>query len=252
MPTSPHQTPQPRIRSYVLRQGRITAAQRAALDRLMPQFGLLPNVPLTPQEAFGRRAPLFLEIGFGNGEALLQMAEEQPAHDFLGIEVHAPGVGHVLLELERREIPNVRVLRGDAIEILEHAIPEGRLDGLMLFFPDPWPKKKHHKRRIFDAGFVRLAVSRLRMNGFLHAATDWEDYAEQMLAVAERCRHLENCAMAGGFSPRPAHRPQTRFERRGIALGHPVRDILFRRNEQQALAGHDPSQAPERSTNSPP
>lgn len=218
----------------------------------MPQFGLAPDIPLAPQEAFGRRAPLFLEIGFGNGEALLQMAEEQRAHDFLGIEVHAPGVGHVLLELERREISNVRVFRGDAIDILEHAIPEGSLAGLMLFFPDPWPKKKHRKRRIFDPGFVRLAVSRLRMNGFLHAATDWESYAEQMLAVAEHCEHLENCAMAGGFSPRPAHRPLTRFERRGIALGHPVRDILFRRIEPQARAGRDPSQAKEQSTNSRP
>ncbi|MFO1418440.1 MAG: tRNA (guanosine(46)-N7)-methyltransferase TrmB [Methylotetracoccus sp.] len=220
-----------RPRSYVLRQGRITPAQRTALDELMPKFGLSADAAFDPLTSFGRQAPLFLEIGFGNGETLLQTATAEPDHDFIGIEVHAPGVGHLLLGLTRLQIANVRVYRTDAAELLERQVPDSTFDGIMIYFPDPWPKSRHHKRRLIDTEFVELAASKLKPQGIFHAATDWRDYADQILEAAIRCERLTNCAIEGGFSARPPRRPLTKFERRGLAKGHGVWDIVFRRSD---------------------
>lgn len=218
------------VRSYVLRQGRITQSQQRALQELLPRYGLDPGRVFDPLQAFGRQAPLFLEIGFGNGESLVQMAENRPDEDFLGIEVHPPGIGHLLLEIEKRSLSNVRVYRADAVEILAGIIPDRSLDGIRIFFPDPWHKKKHHKRRLINPEFVRLAAAKLKPGGTLHAATDWRDYAEQILCVLENCGDLRNCS-ATGFSPRPDYRPETKFERRGQRLGHSVWDLIFARTQ---------------------
>lgn len=220
-----------RVRSYVVRQGRITPSQRRALEDLFPRYGLDPAELLNPEQVFGRQAPLFLEIGFGNGETLAQMAANRNDQDFLGIEVHPPGVGHLLLALEKRGLSNVRIYRADAVEVLAAAIPDQLLDGVRIFFPDPWQKKKHHKRRLINSDFVRLVVQKLKPGGTFHAATDWQDYAEQMLAVLGGCEQLRNCSETGGFSGRPDYRPLTKFERRGQRLGHAVWDLVFARIE---------------------
>ena len=217
-----------RVRSYVLRQGRITASQQRALDELLPRYGLDPERCLDPASIFGRDAPLFLEVGFGNGEALAHIAAERPDQDFIGVEVHPPGIGHLLLEIARRDLTNVRLYRADAVQVLGTPIPDESLDGIRVFFPDPWPKKRHHKRRLINPEFVSLAAYKLKPGGTFHAATDWEDYAEQMLAILESSRLLKNCS-ATGFSPRPDVRPLTKFERRGQRLGHAVRDLIFAR-----------------------
>ncbi len=178
---------------------------------------------------FGRNAPRTLEIGFGNGESLAAMAEAAPEQDFLGVEVHRPGVGHLLLRIEALGLENVRVISHDAVEVLEHHIPDRSLDRVLLFFPDPWPKKRHHKRRILQPAFVELVARKLRPGGIFHMATDWEEYAQQMLETMEAAAGFENVAGPGRFSPRPADRPATKFERRGERLGHGVWDLLFRR-----------------------
>ncbi len=217
------------IRSFVLRQGRITSAQNAALENLWPVFGLDPELAFKPQEAFGRAAPLILEIGFGNGESLAQMALGAPEKNFLGIEVHRPGVGHLLLKVEELGLRNVRVYCTDAVEILRDRIAENSLDGIQVFFPDPWHKKRHHKRRLINSEFVALLADRLKPGGILHCATDWEDYAEKMLEVLEATPSLRNQAGKGSFSERPVYRPPTKFEARGQRLGHGVWDLLFER-----------------------
>ncbi len=217
------------IRSFVLRQGRITQAQNAALERLWPVFGLSPEQPFDPKEAFGREAPLILEIGFGNGESLAQMAATSPEKNFLGIEVHRPGVGHLLLKVQELGLTNVRVYCADAMEILRQRIPANALDGVQVFFPDPWHKKRHHKRRLINAEFAQRVAERLKPGGVLHCATDWEDYAAQMLEVLEACPKLRNLAGPGRYSERPESRPQTKFEARGRRLGHGVWDLLFER-----------------------
>ena len=215
------------IRSFVRRQGRITLAQNAALETLWPVYGLDPGLPFNPQEAFGRDAPLVLEIGFGNGESLAAMAAAAPEKGFLGIEVHRPGVGHLLLKAQELGLDNVRVYCADAVEILRDRIGANSLDGVQVFFPDPWHKKRHHKRRLIDAEFVALLADRLKPGGVLHCATDWEHYAAQMLEVLEADRSLRNRAGKGSFSERPIHRPLTKFELRGQRLGHGVWDLLF-------------------------
>ncbi|MDX1593330.1 MAG: tRNA (guanosine(46)-N7)-methyltransferase TrmB [Gammaproteobacteria bacterium] len=208
----------------------MTPAQRRALESLYPRFGVpLADRPLDLPALFGRRAPVALEIGFGMGDALLAMAEADPGHDFLGVEVHRPGIGRLLAGIEARGLANVRVIEGDALQVLGAMLDDGSLDRLLLFFPDPWPKKRHHKRRLLQPEFVELAARRLALGGLFHAATDWAPYAEQMLGVLEGCALLENDAAPGGYAPRPAYRPPTRFERRGRALGHEVFDLLFRR-----------------------
>ena len=216
------------IRSYVLRQGRTTPAQRRALEELFARYGIeFRDAPLSPVEIFGRKAPLVLEIGSGMGETTAAIAAAQPGTDFIAVEVHSPGVGSLLRKIEALELRNLRVVRHDAVEVLSHMIADGALAGIHLFFPDPWPKKRHHKRRLVQPGFAALAARKLAPGGTLHGVTDWADYAEQMLAVLSAEPLLENTAH--GFAPRPAHRPPTKFERRGLELGHPVHDLLFRR-----------------------
>jgi tRNA (guanine-N7-)-methyltransferase len=220
------------IRSYVLRAGRITPGQQRGLDEHWSRFG----VEFEPQaldlaRLFGRVAACTLEIGFGNGEHLLERALAQPDHDFLGVEVHRPGIGHLLLAAANAGVPNLRVIAHDAIEVLRQQIAPASLNEVQLLFPDPWPKKRHHKRRIVQQEFVALVASRLGSGGRLHLATDWEPYAEEMLRVLNDCGLLANCAETGGFIDVGTieERRATRFERRGERLGHRVRELLYRR-----------------------
>ena len=215
------------IKSFVLRQGRMTLGQNVALEQLWPIFGLDPAQTFYAMDTFGREGPLVLEIGFGNGESLVEMARVEPEADFLGIEVHRPGVGHLLLKAQQLGLQNIRVYCADAVEILRNRIPAGSLGRVQIFFPDPWPKKRHHKRRLVNAEFLALVVERLKPGGVLHCATDWEDYAEQMLASFEATVSLRNQAGEGRFAERPASRPLTKFELRGQGLGHGVWDLLF-------------------------
>lgn len=226
-----HGRPPPRgVRSYVRRQGRMTPGQQRAFAELMPRYGVvLGNAPLDLPTLFGRSAPVTLEIGFGMGDALLEMAAAAPERDFLGVEVHRPGIGRLLAGLDAGSLTNVRVIEGDAVQVLERMLGDGVLDRVLLLFPDPWPKKRHHKRRLLQAAFVELAARRLAAGGLFHAATDWAPYAEQMREVLEACPQFENCAGPGAYSARPDYRPQTKFERRGVALGHAVFDLLYRR-----------------------
>ncbi|MCX7960821.1 MAG: tRNA (guanosine(46)-N7)-methyltransferase TrmB [Burkholderiales bacterium] len=216
------------IRSYVLRQGRITPAQARALRELYPRYGLpFTGEPLEFAAVFGRHAPVVLEIGSGMGETTAAIAAAHPDTDFLAVEVHAPGVGALLNRIAARGLGNLRVIRHDALEVLERMIPDASLAGIHLFFPDPWPKKRHHKRRLVQPAFAALAARKLAAGGYLHAATDWADYAEWMLQVLSAEPLLENTAK--GYAPRPAWRAPTKFEARGLELGHRVYDLVFRR-----------------------
>ena len=220
------------VRSFVLREGRLTAAQERAFTEIWPSWGLdwVPGAPLDFTAIFGNSQPVVLEIGFGNGESLAEMAEQDPGRNWLGIEVHRPGVGHLLLEIERRGLTNLRVMRHDAVEVLDQGVPAASLDRVQLFFPDPWPKRRHHKRRILSPEMVLRLARVIRPGGVFHAATDWEPYAEQMLEILDGSADLfENTAGPGCYAPRPASRPLTKFEQRGERLGHPVRDLLYRR-----------------------
>lgn len=218
------------VRSYVTRAGRITEAQQRALLELWPRFGVeFAAGALDLDRLFGRRAHRTLEIGFGNGEHLLECAQAAPECDFLGVEVHRPGIGHLLLGAAQAGISNLRVCNHDAVEVLELQIPPASLDALQLLFPDPWPKKRHHKRRLVSPPFVDLSVSRLKSGGRIHLATDWEPYAMQMLAVLDACGALANCVPGGGFLDAAPVRTATRFERRGERLGHRVRELLYQR-----------------------
>lgn len=220
--------PRQPIRSYVLRAGRMTAAQGRALEELLPRHGVpYAPTPLDLDRVFGRAAPRVLEIGFGNGDTLVELASASPGTDFVGVEVHPPGVGHCLLAIESRGLANVRVIAHDAVEVLANQVPESSLDEVLLYFPDPWPKKRHHKRRLLKPAFVRALAERLAPDGYLHAATDWEDYAQEMLATLGAEPLLRNTV--DDFAPRPAWRPETRFEARGLRLGHRVFDLVFRR-----------------------
>lgn len=225
----PEKTAGRTIRSFIRRQGRITPAQKSALEELWDEFCLDPNAAFDPAAVFGRCAQIILEIGFGNGESLSETASSHLENDYLGIEVHKPGVGHLMLKLKELGLTNVRIYCADAVDILERRIADGSLEGINLFFPDPWPKKKHRKRRIVTPEFIALAVSKLKPGGFFHATTDWEDYARQMLAVVEACGALENTAGPSAFAPRPGDRPLTKFEKRGLRLGHGVWDLIYRR-----------------------
>jgi tRNA (guanine-N7-)-methyltransferase len=219
-----------RIRSFVRREGRMTPSQKRALQELWPRFGIdATDALLNLDELFGRQAPRYLEIGFGMGTSLAQMAARHPERDYLGIEVHRPGVGGLLIQLARDDINNVRVMSDDAVDVLRQNIPDNSLDGVYLFFPDPWPKKKHHKRRIVQAGFVELVADKLKVNGVFHMATDWQDYAEHMLDVVSASSRFENTAGQGEYAPRPEYRPLTKFEQRGQRLGHDVWDLVFSR-----------------------
>jgi tRNA (guanine-N7-)-methyltransferase len=226
--------PRRTIRSFVLRAGRMGSGQQRALETLAPRF-VLPYRParLEPQAVFGRTAPLVVEIGFGMGDATAQIAAARPADDFLGIEVHTPGVGALLQRIEERGLANLRIVQHDAVEVLRDMIAPASLAGVHVYFPDPWHKKKHHKRRLIQPEFVRLLVTRLAPGGYLHCATDWEPYAQQMLEVLGAEAGLANTAQ--GYAPRPEWRPLTKFENRGLKLGHGVWDLVFRRTEESGL-----------------
>jgi tRNA (guanine-N7-)-methyltransferase len=219
------------VRSFVLRQGRFTPAQQRAFEQLWPRYGLdYTGTPRDFDAAFGRHAPRVLEVGFGNGEALRFAAALDPARDYIGIEVHAPGVGHLLNGLAADGTGNVRVYHHDAVEVLGNEVADAALDEVRIFFPDPWHKKRHHKRRLLDPAFAALLVRKLAPGGRLHLATDWHDYAERMWDVLDATPGLRNSAGPRGHIPRPPWRPQTRFESRGQRLGHGVWDLLYDRD----------------------
>jgi tRNA (guanine-N7-)-methyltransferase len=216
------------IRSFVLRQGRVSNAQQRAHQTLLPQFGI-PYAPrvIDLDDVFGRRAPKILEIGFGMGETTATIAALHPENDYLGIEVHTPGVGSLLKSIAEQNLTNVRIVQHDAVDVLCYMVPLNAFDGVHVFFPDPWPKKRHHKRRLLQPAFVALLVERMKPGAYLHVATDWQEYAEYVLAVLKTNPLLVNTAP--DYAPRPAYRPQTKFENRGLKLGHGVWDIIFTR-----------------------
>lgn len=218
-----------RIRSFVRREGRMTRSQQAALERLWSRYVVEPEEVRDLAAVFGRVASRVLEIGFGMGDSLAAMARAHPEIDYLGVEVHRPGVGSLLTRLEREDIRNVRVVCGDAVEVLQHHLPDASLDAVQLFFPDPWPKKRHHKRRLVQAEFIELLRRKLKSGGLFHCATDWEHYAEHVLVVMAAAAGFRNAADAGGYTERPDDRPVTKFERRGERLGHVIRDLVFAR-----------------------
>jgi tRNA (guanine-N7-)-methyltransferase len=218
--------PRRAIRSFVLRQGRMSPAQRRACDELLPRYGLpFTAAPLDFKRVFGRAAPVVLEIGFGMGETTAAIAQAHPQVDFLGIEVHLPGVGALLRRIDDLGLRNLRVIRHDAVEVVAAMIAPSGLSGVHVYFPDPWPKKRHHKRRLLQAPFVHALAQRLAQGGYLHVATDWAPYAGEILATLSTERLLRNTAT--DFATRPAWRPQTKFEERGVKLGHPVFDLVF-------------------------
>ena len=220
----------PPIRSYVLRQGRFSPGQRRAYDELLPRFGVpFRAETLDFRALFGRTAAVVVEIGSGMGETTAEIARAHPETDYLAVEVHTPGIGSLLRKVGERALTNIRVVQHDAVDVFRTMIPEASLHGIHIFFPDPWPKKRHHKRRLLQPEFAHLLASRLARGGYLHMATDWPDYADHVLAVLAATRGLRNTCR--DFAPRPASRPQTKFERRGLDLGHPVRDLLFVRDE---------------------
>jgi tRNA (guanine-N7-)-methyltransferase len=224
----PEETQHRAIRSFVLRAGRIGTGQTKALEQLGPRF-VLPyaTTPLDWPGVFGRQAPKILEIGFGMGSATAEIARNHPENDYLGVEVHTPGVGALLKRIGELNLTNLRIVQHDAVEILLHMIAETSLDGIHIFFPDPWHKKRHHKRRLIQPPFVELLASRLKSGGYLHLATDWEEYAHQMLDVLGANLHLRNTV--DGYAPHPDYRPLTKFEQRGLRLGHGVWDLVFSR-----------------------
>ena len=220
----------PPIRSYVLRQGRYSAAQQRAFAELMPRFGVpYGGVPLDFPRTFGRESRVIAEVGFGMGETTSNIAAQNPANDYLAIEVHSPGVGSLLRQIDAGGLANIRIVQHDAVEVMRDMVPAGSLAAINVFFPDPWPKKRHHKRRLLQSAFVELAASRLAAGGLLHVATDWQEYAEQVLEVLRATPGLDNTAE--GFADRPAWRPETKFERRGLKLGHAVWDLVFAKGQ---------------------
>ncbi len=217
------------LRSFVLRQGRTTPAQKRALDELLPRYGVpFRETPIEKTSIYGRDAPLVLEIGSGMGETTASIAKAHPEIDFLAVEVHGPGVGSLLNRIVAEQLANLRVIRHDASEVLEKMIPDGALAGLHLFFPDPWPKKRHHKRRLVQPAFASLAARKLAEGGIFHAATDWPEYAEQMQAV------FANEPLFIPSQEGLVARPTTKFEARGRRLGHAIRDLYFRRGKARA------------------
>ncbi|QOJ21919.1 MAG: tRNA (guanosine(46)-N7)-methyltransferase TrmB [Gammaproteobacteria bacterium] len=217
------------IRSFVLRQGRVSNAQRRACEMLLPTYGIpFSENLLDLDQVFGRPAPKILEIGFGMGESTAIIAQSHPENDYLGIEVHTPGVGSLLNQIEQHGLTNLRIIQHDAVAVLQHMLPSACLDGIHIFFPDPWPKARHHKRRLIQPAFVARLCSHLKPGGYLHVATDWEDYAMQILQVLSQEPQLSNTATE--YAPRPDYRPLTKFEQRGIKLGHGVWDLIFQKS----------------------
>ena len=225
------------VRSYVLRAGRVTEGQQRALDELWPVYGVPAGASMLDFAAlFGNGNPVIMEIGFGNGEATWRMAQAQPGENFLGVEVHRPGVGRLLLKIEEHGLENIRIACEDAVELLRDRIPETSLDGVRIYFPDPWPKKRHHKRRMIQSLFVALLASRMKPGGVLHLATDWAPYAEHMLEVLCAAPEFENLSPDGAYCPKPEWRPPTKYEQRGERLGHRVSDLVFRRRQRGEFA----------------
>tara|TARA_R110002124_G_scaffold116289_1_gene272626 strand:+ start:6344 stop:7036 length:693 start_codon:yes stop_codon:yes gene_type:complete len=216
------------IRSYVVRAGRMTEGQRAAFEKYWPVYGLsLYQGQLDADTTFGRKAPRVLEIGFGMGDSLLTMLQAEPDKDFIGIEVHPPGVGRLINNTAKLALPNLRVYLADANDVLTDCIADHSIDRIQIYFPDPWHKKKHNKRRLIQTAFVEQLRDKLKVGGMLHFATDWQPYAEHMLEIMESVSGLENVVGAGHYAPRPDYRPTTKFEQRGERLGHGVWDLLF-------------------------
>ncbi len=212
----------------------MTPGQQNAIEQLWDIYCLNPNCSYDYTRVFARNAPLFVEIGFGNGDSLAKMAEANPHYNYIGIEVHKPGIGHLLQQIKRRQISNVRIYCHDAVEILETCIPDETLSGLYLFFPDPWHKRRHHKRRLVKPDFIHLLAQKLKNGGRFHAATDWQNYADQILQVLLQNPLMVNTCNGTGFSPRPDYRPLTKFEKRGIRLGHEVWDLIFEKNHDKS------------------
>lgn len=224
----PKNIPLRQVKSFVLRQGRMTEGQKRSFDEAWPFYGLQSKDGLLNYQAeFGRNSDIVFEIGFGMGASLIEMAKNQPETDFIGVEVHRPGVGRILSDAVEQDVKNLRVYSEDAIDVLNLAIADNSLSKVQVFFPDPWHKKKHHKRRIVQPDFVQLVRKKLKAGGVLHLATDWQHYAEHMLEVMEAAEGFANCHEAGGYAPRPDFRPETKFEKRGERLGHGVWDLLF-------------------------
>lgn len=218
------------IRSFVLRQGHMTAAQQRAIDTMWPQFGVdYQTQPLDLNTLFNRPNPKVLEIGFGMGTATLEIAKRLPEKDFLAIDVHGPGVGNLLKLIEEEKVSNIRVMRHDSVEVVDNMLADNALDGVHIFFPDPWHKKRHNKRRLIQVPFVAKLLPKLKPGGYIHLATDWEEYAVQMLEVLSSFENLKNTAEE--YAPTPAYRPETKFEARGKRLGHGVWDLVFVRHE---------------------
>lgn len=223
-----------RIKSFVLRQGRMSQSQQRAMDNNWPKFGLeVENGLLDLDQLFGQEnAPTIIEIGFGMGTSLAEMAEANPEQNYIGIEVHRPGVGALLKLVEEKGLTNVRVFNHDAIEVLEKCIPKESLTAVYLFFPDPWHKKRHNKRRIVQPEFAKTIASHLKLGGHFHMATDWEDYSEHMMEVMSAAPDFNNTQTGTEFTPRPDYRPLTKFEARGHRLGHGVWDLIFEKVAQ--------------------
>ncbi|WP_417228211.1 tRNA (guanosine(46)-N7)-methyltransferase TrmB [Amphritea sp.] len=218
------------VKSFVLRAGRMTEGQQKAMETVWPQMGLeLSQGMLDLNQVFGREAPVVLEIGFGMGDSLIEMAKDQPEKNYIGIEVHRPGVGRLLSNVEKEGLTNIRVFCDDAIEVLAQCIPDESLSTLQLFFPDPWHKKKHHKRRIVQLSFAETIRKKLKVGGQLHMATDWENYAEHMMEIMSAAPGYRNVAGDQAYSPQPEWRPVTKFQKRGERLGHGVWDLMFER-----------------------
>lgn len=221
-----------RIRSFVHREGRITPAQQRALQELLPTYGIeVFDEKIDLHEVFGRQAPRALEIGFGDGMALAEIARQNLENDYLGIEIYRPGVGRLLNKLAEEKLINVRIICDDAMWVLQTCLANQALDSIYLFFPDPWPKKRHHKRRLVQTAFVNQVHRVLKVGGCIHMATDWQDYADQMLNLFSQTKGFLNTAGVGQFIPHPDYRPMTKFEQRGQRLGHGVWDLIFRRTE---------------------
>jgi len=221
-----------RVQSFVLRAGRLTRGQKRALDELWPRHGIdAGDSHLDFPLLFGNQNPVIADIGFGDGESTARMARARPEENLLAVEVHRPGVGHLLLRLQECRLENVRIACADAVELLQMRIADGSLAGVRLYFPDPWPKKRHHKRRIVQPAFVALLERKIKPGGSVHMASDWPPYAEHMLQLMTKSSEFENCAPSGGFHPRPDWRAPTKYETRGRRLGHRVHDLIFRRKD---------------------
>ncbi|MBP6104222.1 MAG: tRNA (guanosine(46)-N7)-methyltransferase TrmB [Gammaproteobacteria bacterium] len=237
--TIPHRPLRP-IRSFMRREGKGMIARASTIKALWPRYGLSENREeglIDPRAIFGRVAPLIVEIGFGGGESLLQMASLAPDKDFIGIEVYRTGLSQLITQADQAGLQNLRVFCGDAREILQTRIMDASLDTVQIFFPDPWPKRKHYKRRLISADFIKLIALKLKPGGRLHLATDWADYAAWMLNVLSEDPHFENTAGAGCYVPRPMDRPFSKYERRGVGLGHQTWDLIFKRLYNESLNG---------------